>query len=118
MAELKKAFRPEFLNRLDEIIVFSQLNKDEIRQIAANLVKSVNDRLKDMEMTIEVTDAALDKLTEKGFDPVYGARPLKRTIQTELEDQLAELMLSGGVKKGDTVIADVEDDAIKLITKN
>jgi len=65
MAELKKAFRPEFLNRLDEIIVFSQLNKDEIRQIAANLVKSVNDRLKDMEMTIEVTDAALDKLTEK-----------------------------------------------------
>jgi len=69
-------------------------------------------------MTIEVTDAALDKLTEKGFDPVYGARPLKRTIQTELEDQLAELMLSGGVKKGDTVIADVEDDAIKLITKN
>ncbi len=116
MAELKKAFRPEFLNRLDEMIVFSQLNKDEIRQIAANLIRNVNERLKDMEITIEVTEAALDKLTEKGFDPVYGARPLKRTIQTELEDRLAELMLAGNVKKGDTVTADVEDDSINLKT--
>ncbi len=118
LAELKKAFRPEFINRIDETIVFSQLTKDEIRQIAQNLIKSVNLRLKDMEMTIEVTDAALDRLTEKGFDPVYGARPLKRVIQTDLEDRLAELMLSGGAQKGDTVVADLENNEIKLARKS
>lgn len=105
-------FRPEFINRIDDTVVFRPLEKEEIREIARIQLRHLSQRLQDNEIKIDVTDAALDKVAEEGFDPVYGARPLKRAIQTEIENPLALKLLSGEFASGDTVVVDVENDEI------
>jgi ATP-dependent Clp protease ATP-binding subunit ClpC len=108
--ELKQHFRPEFLNRVDEIIVFPPLTQDEIISMVDMMVSGVEIRLKDRDMALELTQAAKVRLAHKGFDPVLGARPLRRTIQRELEDVLAEKMLYGEVGPGQIVLVDVEGE--------
>ncbi len=107
--ELKQYFRPEFLNRLDEIIVFRQLSKEEVTQIADIMLKEVFGRLIEKGITMEVSDRFKDRLIQEGYSPSYGARPLRRAIMRLLEDSLAEEILSGRVKDGDTAIVDVDD---------
>ncbi len=114
MGELKRAFRPEFLNRIDEIIVFHRLEKDEIRKIANLMLGEVTKRLEGMEIHLTWDDAALDKLVDMGYDPVYGARPLRRVIQTQVEDRAAEMLLTGGAAHGDTVKLSVENGEFVL----
>ncbi|WP_404445461.1 ATP-dependent Clp protease ATP-binding subunit [Microbacterium marinum] len=106
--ELKRHFKPEFLNRVDDVIVFPQLNKDELRQIVTLFTKRLSERLLDRDMTVELTDAAKDKLIEIGFDPTLGARPLRRAMQREVEDQLSERILRGELNAGDHVKVDAE----------
>jgi ATP-dependent Clp protease ATP-binding subunit ClpC len=108
--ELKGSFKPEFLNRVDEIIVFRQLTKDEVKDIAAILLKDVFGRLNEQGITLEVTDRFKDRLIDEGYNPSYGARPLRRAIMRLLEDSLAEEILSGRVKEGDTAVVDVDED--------
>ena len=108
--ELKNYFRPEFLNRLDEIIVFRQLNKEEVKDISELLLKEVFARLTEQEITLEVTDKFKERLIEEGFNPAYGARPLRRAIMRLLEDVLAEEILSGRVGEGDTATVDVNGE--------
>ncbi|GAB2694860.1 ATP-dependent Clp protease ATP-binding subunit ClpC [Microbacterium marinum] len=106
--ELKRHFKPEFLNRVDDVIVFPQLNKDELRQIVTLFTKRLSERLLDRDMTVELSDAAKDKLIEIGFDPTLGARPLRRAMQREVEDQLSERILRGELTSGDHVKVDAE----------
>jgi ATP-dependent Clp protease ATP-binding subunit ClpC len=106
--ELKGHFRPEFLNRVDDIIVFHQLEREEIFTIVDLMVAKVDDRLKDRDMAIEVRPDAKDLLSKRGYDPVLGARPLRRTIQREIEDSLSEKILFGELRPGQIVIVDVE----------
>ena len=108
--ELKKHFRPEFLNRIDEIVVFKQLSQEEIVQMVDLMLARVSEQLKEKRITMEVTDSAKSLLAKRGFDPVLGARPLRRTIQREIEDQLSEKILFGEIKTGDTVVVDVEGE--------
>lgn len=108
--ELKGYFRPEFLNRLDEIIVFRQLNKDEVKEISELLLKEVFVRLEEKSITLNITERFKERLVEEGYNPSYGARPLRRAIMRLLEDTLAEEILSGRVKEGDTAIVDVDED--------
>ena len=108
--ELKQHFRPEFLNRVDEIIVFPPLTEEQIIAMVDNMIKAVDDRLQDRDMSIELTKAAKDLLAKRGFDPVLGARPLRRTIQREIEDMLAEKMLYGEVGPGQIVLIDIEGE--------
>ncbi len=108
--ELKQHFRPEFLNRIDDIIVFHQLTKPEIVQIVDLMIGSLETRLKDKDMGLELTQAAKDLLAERGYDPVLGARPLRRTIQREIEDSLSEKILFGELKPGQIVVIDVEGE--------
>jgi ATP-dependent Clp protease ATP-binding subunit ClpC len=114
---LKKSFRPEFINRLDSVIVFHALSKENIRSIARLELKKVAERLKEREITLMATDAALEKLAEKGFDPEMGARPLRRVIQLELEDQLSDALLSEKFKDGETIWVDVDGDGKFILTK-
>ena len=107
--ELKQYFRPEFLNRLDEIIVFRQLNKEEVKEIADIMLKEVFGRLAEKGITLEVTERFKDRLVEEGYNPSYGARPLRRAIMRLLEDSLAEEILSGRIKDGDIALVDVDD---------
>lgn len=108
--ELKNYFRPEFLNRLDEIIVFRQLSKDEVKEIAEILLKEVFTRLTEKEIDLEVTEKFKERLVDEGFNPAYGARPLRRAIMRLLEDVLAEEILSGRLGEGDTAVVDVDDE--------
>ncbi|MGL5939944.1 MAG: ATP-dependent Clp protease ATP-binding subunit [Waterburya sp.] len=108
--ELKSYFRPEFLNRLDEIIVFRQLNKDEVKEISEILLKEVFQRLTEQEITLEVTDKFKDRLVDEGYNPAYGARPLRRAIMRLLEDVLAEEILSGRLGEGDTAVVDIDGE--------
>jgi ATP-dependent Clp protease ATP-binding subunit ClpC len=108
--ELKNYFRPEFLNRLDEIIVFRQLSKDEVKEIAEILLKDVFKRLIEQNITLQVTDKFKERLVEEGYNPSYGARPLRRAIMRLLEDVLAEEILSGRVGDGDTALVDVDEE--------
>ena len=108
--ELKQYFRPEFLNRLDEIIVFRQLTKDEVRQIADIMLKEVFERIKQKEIHLDVTDRFKNRLVDEGYNPSYGARPLRRAVMRLLEDSLAEEFLSGRVKSGDSAVVDVSED--------
>jgi ATP-dependent Clp protease ATP-binding subunit ClpC len=108
--ELKQYFRPEFLNRLDEIIVFRQLKKEEIKSIANILLKEIFGRLSEQGITLSVSERFMDRLIEEGYNPSYGARPLRRAIMRLLEDSLAEEMLSGRVKSGDSAMVDINDD--------
>jgi len=103
MGELKKTFRPEFLNRVDDIIVFHPLDQEHIKKIVGVMLKSLQKRLEQNGITMQVSDEAIAHLAQKGFDPVFGARPLRRAIQTMVEDKFAEQMLEGTVKSGDTV---------------
>lgn len=113
-AELKKEFRPEFLNRLDDIIVFHKLSKDDIRKIATKLLSGLSKRLAALEITAEFDESVADAVSEVGFDAVYGARPLKRAIQTNVEDMLSEKMLDGSVKKGDSIRIVYKDGAYSV----
>ena len=108
--ELKQHFRPEFLNRVDEIIVFPPLSQEQIVHMVDNMIASVELRMRDRDMRIELTQAAKNLLAERGFDPVLGARPLRRTVQREIEDILAEKMLYGEVGPGQIVLVDVEGE--------
>ncbi|MBD2015379.1 ATP-dependent Clp protease ATP-binding subunit [Microcoleus sp. FACHB-53] len=107
--ELKQYFRPEFLNRLDEIIVFRQLNREEVKEIADIMLKEVFGRLNEQGITLEVTERFKDRLVEEGYNPAYGARPLRRAIMRLLEDVLAEQILGGHIKDGDIATVDVDD---------
>ena len=107
--ELKKVFKPEFLNRVDDIIVFNKLTHDEIKEIAGNMLNTLKDRLADMDIDIEFTEKAKDKLADEGFDDTYGARPLRRTIRSKIEDVVSEKLLDESVKKGDKVVCDFVD---------
>ena len=110
--EMKKAFRPEFLNRIDETIVFSHLSKEEIRQIVDLMLKDLFKRLQERELSVEVTDEVKDHLAENGYSEAYGARPLRRLIQRKIEDELAEEILSGKYANGDTVKMVLKDGRI------
>nr|HPR18164.1 AAA family ATPase [Candidatus Cloacimonadota bacterium] len=111
---LQQYFRPEFLNRLDDIIVFHRLDKEQIRRIVKLQINQLNKRLKDRNIELEFSDAALDKLTEMGFDPQFGARPLKRVIQKEIEDRLAIELLEGNVLPGQKIRIEVEGNEFKF----
>jgi ATP-dependent Clp protease ATP-binding subunit ClpC len=115
--ELKAYFRPEFLNRLDEIIVFTQLNKEEVKEIAEIMLKEVAGRLTEKGISLEVTERFKERVVQEGYDPSYGARPLRRAIMRLLEDSLAEAMLSGQVVDGDAAIVDVDDDGQVVVRK-
>jgi ATP-dependent Clp protease ATP-binding subunit ClpC len=108
--ELKQYFRPEFLNRLDEIIVFRQLTKDEVREIADMMLNEVFDRIKQQEIQLDVTERFKNRLVDEGYNPSYGARPLRRAVMRLLEDSLAEEVLSGKIKSGDSAVVDVTDE--------
>lgn len=114
--ELKQYFRPEFLNRLDEIIVFRQLSKDEVKEISEILLKEVFSRLTEKQITLSVTDKFKERLVEEGYNPSYGARPLRRAIMRLLEDVMAEEILSGRLKEGDTASIDIDEEGkVKVI---
>ena len=110
--ELKNFFRPEFLNRLDEIIVFRQLTRDEVKQIAEIMLKEVFVRMNDKGIKLTVTEAFKERLVEEGYNPAYGARPLRRAVMRLLEDSLAEEFLSGKIVNGDSAEVDVDVDKI------
>ena len=114
--ELKQYFRPEFLNRLDEIIVFRQLTKNEVKEIAEIMLQEVFTRLQDKGINLNVTDAFKERLVEEGYNPSYGARPLRRAVMRLLEDSLAEEVLSGRIKDGDRATVDIDDN--KKVTIN
>lgn len=118
MNDLRGSFRPEFLNRLDEIIMFKPLTKDNIAGIVNLLMAELNERLADRQISVELTDAAKAFVTEHGYDPVYGARPLKRFLQKHVETLSAKLILSGDVGMEDTIAIDVDGDHLKAFVKN
>ena len=110
--ELKQHFRPEFLNRVDDVVVFPQLTQTEIIQIVDLMIARLAQRLKDKDMGIELTPAAKQLLAEKGYDPVLGARPLRRAIQREIEDNLSEKILFGELRPGQTVVVDAQGEGL------
>ncbi|MFE1746618.1 ATP-dependent Clp protease ATP-binding subunit [Coleofasciculus sp. H7-2] len=116
--ELKQYFRPEFLNRLDEIIVFRQLTKDEVKQISVIMLREISERLTEQGIILEVSDRFKERVVTEGYSPAYGARPLRRAIMRLLEDNLAEAMLSGTIQDGDTAIIDVDDDGQIRVVKS
>ena len=109
MPDLKRTFKPEFLNRLDEIIVFNQLNENDIKEIARRMLKSLQKRTQDMDITLEFTEQAVDELSKEGFDKVYGARPLRRTIQSKIENPLSELILDDTIKPNTKCVVDFKN---------
>lgn len=118
LEELKKAFRPEFLNRIDDMIVFHSLEKEELKQIISLMANSLTARLKENHIELELTDAALEKISEEGYDPQYGARPLRRSLQKHVEDRLSEELLKGTVSPGDHVVFDYVDGEFVVKSKN
>ena len=114
MAAVRSAFKPEFLNRLDEVVVFDPLSRDELSHIVELQVRALGTRLKDRRIDLEVTDAAREWLSETGYDPAYGARPLRRLVQKEIGDRLARALLAGDVRDGQTVTVDREGDGLTL----
>ncbi len=117
MDSLKKAFRPEFINRMDAVIVFHALNREHIGEIAKLELKKVAERLKEREITLTATEGALAKLTEKGYDPEMGARPLRRVIQIEIEDQLSDDLLAGKFEDGDSIEVDIDAEGAFYLRK-
>eukprot|EP00904_Undaria_pinnatifida_P006538 jgi/Undpi1/3013/HiC_scaffold_14.g06390.m1 len=118
MAAMREGFRPEFLNRIDEFVVFDRLSAVDMRKISTLELKKVTLRLADKNITLEATDAALDFLSSVGYDPAYGARPLRRTIQREVETVLAKLIISGEVTPGDALVADVVNERLLIAAKD
>ncbi len=116
IADLKQLFRPEFINRVDDIIVFSKLTQPQIEEIAVRMLESLKRRMADLDMTVQVTQEAVKAIAAQGFDPVYGARPLRRAIQSKIEDPLAEKILEGAVKAGGCVVVDYADDTFTFTT--
>lgn len=114
MGELKQLFRPEFLNRVDDIIVFNKLTQENIEQIARNLLKGLAKRLSDLDIKAEFTDTAITAVAKEGFDDIYGARPLKRAIQSKIEDLISEKMLDGSVKSGEKILCDFKEDRFTI----
>jgi ATP-dependent Clp protease ATP-binding subunit ClpC len=112
MAEVRKAFRPEFLNRLDDILVFHELNEEQLRSIVDLLVKDLEKRLAERKMTLVISEDAKSWLARAGFDPVYGARPLRRAVERFVENPLSTKVLSGEFKEGDSIVVDVADDEL------
>ncbi len=117
MGELKRMFRPEFLNRIDEVIVFHSLEEDHLLQIVELMAKELQKRLKEQDIEFELTEAALRHIVKEGHDPQYGARPLRRALQRMVEDRLSEELIAGNISKGDSVLIDVEDGQLKVIKK-
>lgn len=116
MDEVKRMFKPEFINRIDEIMVFHPLNKENIREIAGVMLKSIVSRTREqVGISLTVEESALEYLAEKGFDEKYGARPLRRTIQSELEDKLSEALLEGRIKKEDEVFVRQADGELLFV---
>ena len=114
LAELKKQFRPEFINRIDEIIVFHKLTNEEVKQIADIMLKQITERLKEKEITITIDESAKELIARKGMDSIYGARPLRRAIQTMIEDKIAEEIIDGKLKNGDNATISVEENNIAI----
>jgi ATP-dependent Clp protease ATP-binding subunit ClpC len=114
--EVKRTFKPEFLNRVDDVIVFRKLTKEDLRMIVDLEIKDVQKRLHEQDIKLELTEGAKTFLMEKGFDPVFGARPLKRTIQRFLEDPMSEEIIAGKFKKGGTVKIDAKADRLVFET--
>src|SRR5690606_29053012 len=114
MAELKKSFRPEFLNRIDEIIVFHSLDEGHIGQIVTLMSEELRKRLNEQEIDFTLTEQAKQFLAKAGFDPTYGARPLRRAIQKHIEDRLSEELLRGTITKGDRLIIDEKDGELSV----
>ena len=118
MAELKKTFKPEFLNRVDDIIVFNKLTEEDIKLIAKNMLKSVKTRAKNLNIDINFAESSVDEISKEGFDPVYGARPLRRAIQSKIEDKLSEEVLKGEVKSGQKVRCSYDKKKKQFIFKD
>lgn len=118
MAELKKTFKPEFLNRVDDIIVFNKLTEEDIKLIAKNMLKDVKIRAKNLNIDINFAESSIDEISKEGFDPVYGARPLRRAIQSKIEDKLSEEVLKGEVKSGQKVRCSYDKKKKQFIFKN
>ena len=118
MEQVSRHFRPEFINRIDETVVFHPLTQVQIRAIAEIQLQSLSDRLKDRDMEISFSDAAMDSLGELGFDPVYGARPLKREIQQVIENPIAMSILAGEFEPGDRIAVDLDNDRHFSFTKH
>ena len=117
MGELRGHFRPEFLNRLDEIIMFKPLTKDNIGNIIRLLIEDLNKRLSDREITVELTEAAKQFIVDHGYDPVYGARPLKRFLQKNVETMAARFILGGEVHAGSVMVVDTDGNGLIIHTK-
>ena len=117
LAELKREFRPEFLNRVDDIIVFHKLQKEEIAEIARRMLRGLGQRLSEMNRSIEFTDAAVSAIADAGFDPVYGARPLRRAITSRIEDPLSEKLLEGSFPEKSEILCDFADGDFTFRTK-
>jgi ATP-dependent Clp protease ATP-binding subunit ClpB len=114
--DVRGFFRPEFVNRIDEIVVFDPLGPKQIREIVDIQIGLLDRRLADRSLTLELTDAARDLLARKGYDPAFGARPLKRLIQRDVQDPLAMRLLAGEIREGDSVVVDAEGDALTFRT--
>jgi ATP-dependent Clp protease ATP-binding subunit ClpB len=112
MAELRAQFRPEFLNRVDDVILFSRLDQKQLREIVQIQLRGLSERFAERKLTLQVSDAALDLLAREGYDPTYGARPLKRVIQRRLQDPIAMAILEGRFREGDTIEVDAHGDQL------
>ncbi len=117
MASLRETFKPEFINRIDEIIVFDRLSRESLRQIVDGMLRQLRDRLAERELKLELTDAARDWLVEHGYDQDFGARPLRRLIQRKLENELAREVLADAYQPGDVIRVDVDADALTFQTE-
>jgi ATP-dependent Clp protease ATP-binding subunit ClpB len=113
--EMRKHFRPEFLNRIDELIVFHALDEGHLKQIVLIQLRRLQERLADRKITLELTDAAKTHLVRVGYDPAYGARPIKRALQKEIENALGRLILEGNVRDGQTVVGDFDVKAGRMV---
>jgi ATP-dependent Clp protease ATP-binding subunit ClpB len=114
LADLRANFRPEFLNRVDDIILFSRLDRTQLRRIVEIQLRGIRDRLAARKLTLRVTETAMDALAAEGYDPTYGARPLKRVLQRRLQDPIAMAILEGRFNEGDTVEVDAKGDQITI----
>jgi ATP-dependent Clp protease ATP-binding subunit ClpC len=117
LTEVKRTFRPEFLNRIDEIIVFHELSEEQLRSIADLLVRDLQKRLAEHKLEIELTDGAKSWLAKAGYDPLYGARPLRRAIERYVENPLSSKILRGEFSQGDTIKIDLDDEGLTFTAK-
>jgi len=117
MAEVRKLFRPEFLNRLDDAIVFHELSEAQLREIVELMVKDLQKRLAERKVTLEITESAKSWLAKVGFDPIYGARPLRRAVERYVENPMSSKILAGEFKEGDTVVVDLVGENLTFATR-